>query len=420
MPATVTATFKTTGAAVLQGNSYVRFKLRNFAGFVPRVQSTGVVVEPVIDVFPDSSGDISQSVYMNSEIVPDTTFYTIEFWDQGRITSSGNYLINGATDLDSASQLNSPPVPPGFNLVLQHNGEDNSSQNILNLTSEDSSVTISDLGSGQIDLSASGGGFSGINKQTATSYTLQASDKHKLVVMATELSTVTIDSAFTTNFVVTISNPTNSTLIIDSSVDIDGLSGGTFLNPFTGMTLVSDGTALWSEGEPDFGDVIVPRTEIVTNTFNIASQNPFSWPITHITVSDDVATITVDTADVNTSAPSSALLPGDPLVLSNLTGGLSGLNGTVISVSAVGSTQIVGPLTTSDVDEALNAGNISGRPFVAASYAGTPTGDSFPSTAPTTPGFLWLEVSSDLTQITYKSTASTSGSINVWLGLSYA
>jgi len=157
MPATVTATLKTTGNANLQGNAFVRFKLRNFAGFVPRVNATGVLAETTIDAFPDGSGAISQSVYQNNEISPDTTFYTIEFWDQGRITSSGNYLINGATDLDTAAQLNAPPVPPGFKLVLQNNGADNSSQQLLNLTSDDASVTITDEGNGQIDLSASSG-----------------------------------------------------------------------------------------------------------------------------------------------------------------------------------------------------------------------------------------------------------------------
>src|SRR5216683_3264366 len=92
-PYTVTATLHTTGSAVLQGNAFCRFRLRNFAGFVPRVTGTAIVAETQIDAFPDINDLISQLVWGNSDITPSTTFYTVEFWDQGRITSSGNYLI---------------------------------------------------------------------------------------------------------------------------------------------------------------------------------------------------------------------------------------------------------------------------------------------------------------------------------------
>jgi hypothetical protein len=48
-------------------------------------------------------------------------------------------------------------VPSGFSLVLEHNGALNSSQSTLNLQSANGSVTITDLGSGNIDLLASTG-----------------------------------------------------------------------------------------------------------------------------------------------------------------------------------------------------------------------------------------------------------------------
>lgn len=156
---TVTGTLNDPSGTALQGNAFVRFILRQFQGFVPQVQGTSIIVEPQIDALPNSSGQISQALWPNNEITPSTTFYEVEFWDQGRITSRGNYLINGATDLNTAAQLNAPPVPPGFELVLQNNGADNSSQSTLNLTNSDDSIVIDDLGNGNIQLSAQSSGF---------------------------------------------------------------------------------------------------------------------------------------------------------------------------------------------------------------------------------------------------------------------
>jgi hypothetical protein len=151
---TVTATLNDPSGSGLQGNAFVRFRLRNFQGFVPVVSGTSVICETQIDALPNGSGLISQALWANSDITPSTTFYTVEFWNQGRITSSGNYVFNGSTNLNTSSPINTPPVPAGFSLSLLHNGALNSSQQTLNLESTDSSVVITDVGSGTLNLQA--------------------------------------------------------------------------------------------------------------------------------------------------------------------------------------------------------------------------------------------------------------------------
>lgn len=155
-PYTISCTFNDPSGAPLQGNSFLRAKLRNFSGFVPRVSGTAVVVGIQIDYVPNSSGMISGSLWGSNQITPATTFWTFEWWNNGRITSSGNWLINGNTDLDTAAQLNAPPVPAGFALALQNNGANNSSQQLLNLEGS-ASVTVTDLGGGTLELTSSGG-----------------------------------------------------------------------------------------------------------------------------------------------------------------------------------------------------------------------------------------------------------------------
>ena len=153
---TVTAVLQDPSGTAIQGNAYLRFRLRNFAGFVPQVSGNSIFVETIIDALPDSSGNISQLLWPNSNILPATTFWTVELWNNGRITSSGNYIFNGNTSLNTAAQLNAPPVPPGFQLVLLNNGTPNSSQSTLNLESSDNSIIITDEGGGAINLQSSG------------------------------------------------------------------------------------------------------------------------------------------------------------------------------------------------------------------------------------------------------------------------
>lgn len=153
-PITVTASLTDASSTALQGSAFVRFRLRGFSGFVPRVSGTSVICETQIDALPSGAGAISQTLWKNSDITPSSTFWTVEFWDLGRITSSGNYIFNANTDLGTAAQINTPPVPAGFSLLLENNSVLNSSQSTLNLVNSDGSVVITDLGAGNIRLNA--------------------------------------------------------------------------------------------------------------------------------------------------------------------------------------------------------------------------------------------------------------------------
>ena len=153
---TVTATICDPSQTNLLGNAFVRFRLRNFQGFVPTVQTSNVFCETQIDALPNPAGVISQVLTCNTAIYPINTFYTVEFWNNGRPTSSGNYYFNGNTSLNTASTINPAPAPQGpQSIVLENNGALNSSQTTLNLESTDGSVTITDEGGGTIDLQAS-------------------------------------------------------------------------------------------------------------------------------------------------------------------------------------------------------------------------------------------------------------------------
>ena len=158
-PITVTATVFDPGDNLVQGNAFVRFRLRNFDGLVPIVYATGVFVETQIDAFPNSDGLISQTLWANS-VINGNTYYTVEFHNNGRITSSGNYNISGSTNLNTAATISPSPVPSGPNtIIFQNNGAMNSSQTTLNLENTDGSITITDTGSGTLNLQASGTGF---------------------------------------------------------------------------------------------------------------------------------------------------------------------------------------------------------------------------------------------------------------------
>jgi hypothetical protein len=168
-PCTVTAQFNDPTGTNLQGNAFVRFRLRNYSGFVPRVLGTAILVETQIDVAPNSSGLVTTQLWGNDNIDPGgtsnppSTFYTVEFWNQGRITSQANYSIVGASfNLGTATQLNPPPTPPGVSgvstLLLEVNGVKASSQAVQNLVGA-AGTSIVDEGNGTIQIS---GGSSGI------------------------------------------------------------------------------------------------------------------------------------------------------------------------------------------------------------------------------------------------------------------
>jgi hypothetical protein len=159
-PITVTATVFDPGDNLVQGNAFVRFRLRNFDGLVPIVYATGVFVETQIDAFPNSDGLISQTLWANS-VINGNTYYTVEFHNNGRITSSGNYNISGNTNLNTAATISPSPVPSGPNtIIFQNNGAMNSSQTTLNLENTDGSITITDEGGGTLNIAATSSGAS--------------------------------------------------------------------------------------------------------------------------------------------------------------------------------------------------------------------------------------------------------------------
>lgn len=158
----VTATITDPSQTSLLGNSFIRFRLRNFEGFIPIVTGANVVCESQIDAYPNPAGAISQTIICNTAISPINTFYTVEFWNQGRPVSSANYVFNANTSLNTASNLNPAPAPTGTSaIIFENNGVLNSSQTLLNLESTDASVTITDVGAGTLNLQASTGGISG-------------------------------------------------------------------------------------------------------------------------------------------------------------------------------------------------------------------------------------------------------------------
>lgn len=162
-PCTVTAQFNDSTGANLQGNAFVRFRLRNYSGFVPRVLGTAILVEPQIDVVPNGSGLVTTQLWGNDSIDPGgsnnppSTFYTVEYWNQGRITSQGNFSIIGASfNLGTAAQINPPPTPGGSGataLLLEVNGVKASSQTVQNLVGSG----VVDAGSGNIQISGGSG-----------------------------------------------------------------------------------------------------------------------------------------------------------------------------------------------------------------------------------------------------------------------
>lgn len=169
---TVTATLNTILGDVISSGAFVKFRLRNFSGAVPRVNGTAILIQPDRDVFPDSNGNISTELWGNDSITPDATFYSVDFYNNGKICASGNYIVTGSTfDLDVQDPVSTPSPKYPFQLVLETNGVANPTQRILNLVAgTNMTATAADDGSGDVTLSSSGSGGGGIGKVT-TSFT---------------------------------------------------------------------------------------------------------------------------------------------------------------------------------------------------------------------------------------------------------
>jgi hypothetical protein len=79
--------------------SFVRFRLRGFAGFVPRAPLPATVIVTITAAL--GTGTISQNIIPNTVIYPSGTFYTIEAWSNGRVTASANVTITASADLST-------------------------------------------------------------------------------------------------------------------------------------------------------------------------------------------------------------------------------------------------------------------------------------------------------------------------------
>ncbi len=116
---TVSGNVKTLTGVAVSTSSFVRFRLRNYTGSVPRVLGTGALLPSsagcgvCVDIKPDVNGNIVGSIYGDDQITPPNTFYTVEFWWSGRIIFSADFLIAGsAFNLNSATPVSSPATTP--------------------------------------------------------------------------------------------------------------------------------------------------------------------------------------------------------------------------------------------------------------------------------------------------------------------
>jgi hypothetical protein len=120
--ATVTGNLKTIFGENLGTRTFVIFRLRNFVN-IPRVAGTGVIVQYVKKITPDSNGLISTNIYGNDEITPTGTYYTLEYYFNGRLFSRDDYSITGGSfDMNSAAPITTVPVvaaPTGDTIYLR-------------------------------------------------------------------------------------------------------------------------------------------------------------------------------------------------------------------------------------------------------------------------------------------------------------
>lgn len=109
-----------TGNAAVK-NTFVRFKLKNYTGSIPKVNGVAVIYPSCAqsnaicqDFAPDNTGLVTGQIYGNDQIDPSGTYYTLEFWFQGRIAYSADYLITGtAFNFNTAIPIsNIPPIGP--------------------------------------------------------------------------------------------------------------------------------------------------------------------------------------------------------------------------------------------------------------------------------------------------------------------
>ena len=101
-------------------NTFVRFRLRNYTGTLPRVLGTGALLpgitvggEVSYDFTPAAStGLVTGTVYGNDAIDPANTYYAVEFYANGRCAYSADFLLTGSSfNFNTATPLIVPLTP---------------------------------------------------------------------------------------------------------------------------------------------------------------------------------------------------------------------------------------------------------------------------------------------------------------------
>lgn len=137
-PTPVTGNVQSILGANTTSNAFVRFRLRNFSGYVPRVNGIGVINIASVDVTPNSSGIVSTTLWGNDVILPgpNITYYTFEFWANGQLLASEDFQLActpvagsctaGTFNFNTASPITQPPIPiPFFPVFLNPIGSQN-------------------------------------------------------------------------------------------------------------------------------------------------------------------------------------------------------------------------------------------------------------------------------------------------------
>lgn len=153
-------------------NGYLKFQLSQ-DGTVPGSGNVASGIEIQINL--DVNGNVvgGQSLWGNDVITPSTFYRVTGYTSKGQPAwGPNNQQVTGASFNLSTwvpNQLISSPtqVSP---VTLENNGVLNLSQTVLNLESTDASVTIQDLGSGNINLKASVAAFSSSGQGYFTSW----------------------------------------------------------------------------------------------------------------------------------------------------------------------------------------------------------------------------------------------------------
>lgn len=119
--ATVSGDLSTIFHEQLQGDAFVRVRLRNYSGCVPRISGGGgIITETIKEVSPDATGHFSTTLIRNDFVdicgVTNRTFYSVEYWNNGIAKSTANYQCNSGTcDLNTLATFN--PQPPPVNIL---------------------------------------------------------------------------------------------------------------------------------------------------------------------------------------------------------------------------------------------------------------------------------------------------------------